>query len=102
MRLALPMVCLLGALAFPMILDGQTFRNSIFGIVFAGATLLLALGQQTRGKRPFPANLIAIISALVLGLLLAQLPQAYRFQAAFNQKVEEARARADVQRREAD
>lgn len=97
MRPALAILCLLGAVAFPLILDGQTFRNSILGMVFAGAALLLAMRQQTRAKHPFSSKLIAIVSPVVLGFLLAQLPHAYRFQTAFNQKLEDARARAAVQ-----
>jgi hypothetical protein len=95
MRLVLALMLLMFGFAFPLLLNGQTFTNSVVGLAFVSAAAALALGSA-RGAREsdstrWSAWLIFVLAVLLGSALLAQLPSAYRFQRGFNRQMERLR-----------
>jgi hypothetical protein len=93
MHLIAAVVCLLIGIGFPLLLNGQTFTNSVLGIVFAGAAVGLAWDWRDYEARRTARRIVAVLGVLLGVVLVAQLPSAYRFQRGFNRRVEQLRQR---------
>src|SRR4051795_7506203 len=97
MRLIVALTSLMLGLATPLLLNGQTFTNSLFGIAFAGAAVALASGPartpRAPGARPWAGRIVVGLGVLLAAALLAQLPSAYRSQGDFNPKAMQLRRR---------
>ena len=95
MRLVFAIVFLMLGLAFPLVLNGQTFTNSLLGLAGAGLAAVMALGPAWRGRPKASLGrartVVAGLAALLSFALVVQLPSAYRFQAGFNRRSEAAR-----------
>jgi hypothetical protein len=98
MRLVAALLCMLLGLAFPLLLNGQTFTNSLFGIVFASAAVVLVLGPASERKAPRARLLVGritvILGVLWIAALIGQLKSAYRYQSDFNRMIERLHAKA--------
>lgn len=88
-------VCFFLAVVIPLLLNGQTFTNSLFGVTFAIAAVSLCIAsartarsirETTQGTR-----IVAVLAMILAALLLIQLPSAYTHQTNFNNHVEEMR-----------
>jgi multisubunit Na+/H+ antiporter MnhB subunit len=95
MRLLVALLFLMLGVALPLPLNGQTFTNSLFGIVCA--LLALALGvlparsKGSAGSRRRAGRIVAVLAGVLALFLLGQLPSAYRFQRGFNRAREQIR-----------
>lgn len=98
MRLAVLLFCLLLGTTFPLLLNGQTFNNSLLGLGFALTALALTVTgtASTRSaaiERGLP-RIIAALAVLLAAFLLAQLPTAYHYQTNFNRRSAQLRQAA--------
>jgi hypothetical protein len=102
MRLIIAIVLLLLGLALPLLLNGQTFTNSLVGIGCAGIAVPLALwaarDPRADGARPRAGLMLAGLGILLVAAILAQLPSAYRVQDGFNRERERLRQRGQGHR----
>jgi predicted ABC-type exoprotein transport system permease subunit len=86
---------LLLGLAFPLLLNGQTFTNSLFGICFltGAATICFALEKRSKTtKGRMVRRVIAGIAVFVISILVVLLPANYKFQVQFNKPIDQKRA----------
>src|SRR5947209_2698466 len=72
MRLIVALLFLMLGVAFPLLLNGQTFTNSLVGIAFASAAVALGVGLA-RDMRATEARLWAGRIVVGLAVLLAAL-----------------------------
>jgi hypothetical protein len=95
MRLIVAMLFPTLGLAFPSLLNGQTFTNSLVGIACPSAAVApgagLARDPRARAARLRAGRIVVGLAVLLAAALLAQLPSAYRFQAGFNRRLEQLR-----------
>jgi hypothetical protein len=95
MRIIAALVFLLVGLGFTLLLNGQTFTNSVVGIALATAAVAIVLGpardDSTPRARLWTARILVALGVLLAVALLTQLRSAYRFQSRFNRGVEQIR-----------
>ena len=96
MRLAMLLVCL-AITAIPLLLlNGQTFTNTLVSLAALAAAIgicaasyfdrrISAVSKQRWGA-------IALLMVVLAIVLVAKLPAAYRFQQQFNEKMHQARS----------
>jgi hypothetical protein len=97
MRFIAALFFLMLGVAFPLLLNGQEFTNSLLGIACASAAVALALRPLRDGWGP--EVIVVGLGVLLIAALLAHLPSAYRVQGRFNREREQLRPRghrADV------
>ena len=91
MRNVASSVCLFLAVIFPLLLNGQTFTNSILGIAFAIAAVAFRIGTSWKARSIREVDrstlVIAILAVNLVAFLLVQLPGAYTFQKGFNEEM---------------
>jgi hypothetical protein len=87
-------VLLLVGLMFPLLLNGQTFTNSIIGICFLVGSAVMSVCDLARTDRyAAPFKVFLGLAVLLILILLIRLPTEYAFQTRFNQRREDARQR---------
>lgn len=90
-----PILLLLVGLAFPLLLNGQAFSNSLFGIACAlgasGWAFTLRRRVDSMPSRRRLASVVLAIALLWAVFLIVRLPGAYEFQNTFNEKMEKIR-----------
>jgi len=95
MRIFGALFSLLLGLMFPLLLNGQTFRNSLLGMAFALGSIALILGMKSdrpdRKLNPDGGRRVVGLGILLIVALGVQLPSAYQSQIQFNRKVKELR-----------
>ena len=100
MRLSVACVLLLIAVAFPLILDGQVFTNSLIGIVFGLWAFVVAMISYSRADvkstKQFWCALTGGVAAVLVVALAVKLPNAYAFQSSFNRQLDAAQQRERV------
>jgi hypothetical protein len=81
-------------LMFPLLLNGQTFTNSLAGIFLLGLAAFLCFVEDKRRNdaktRIFP-RIVAAIAVFFIAILIVFLPGNYSFQARFNERRSEIR-----------
>jgi hypothetical protein len=91
MRIITALVFLLVGLGFTLLLNGQTFTNSLVGIALASAAIAIAFGPARDDSAPrarlWKARILVGLGVLLAVALLTQLRSAYRFQSGFNRRV---------------
>jgi hypothetical protein len=79
-------------IGFPLLLNGQTFTNSIVGIVFLCATVIRCVVLERRAdvddKIYVSRRVVASLAVLVMVIVSLQLPANYERQNRFNRGVE--------------
>ncbi len=97
MRLSIAGVLLLIAVAFPLILDGQVFTNSLIGMVFGFGAFVVAMVSYSRADvkttTQFWCALTGGVAAVLVVALAVKLPKAYEFQSSFNRQVDAVQQR---------
>jgi uncharacterized membrane protein HdeD (DUF308 family) len=92
---AAALVCLILAVIFPLLLNGQTFTNNLIGIAFVTASVALCIAPVRRARSireaSWSVGVMAVVAVLLGVLLLVQLPAAFTFQAEFNRSMERIR-----------
>jgi hypothetical protein len=95
------------ALFCPLLLNGKDFTDSLFGIGFCGAAILLDLGTcwlYDRSRKPVGPDGGIIFSGLIFIVIISvQLPWAHRREKNFNKVVEAAtklQARHSIEQRD--
>jgi hypothetical protein len=95
MRLIAALFLLLLGLVLPLLLNGQSFTDSLLALSCAGASGAIALGPA-KNRRASEAGrlvgrIVAALAVLLATIVLAQLPSAYRNQDTFNRRMEQLR-----------
>ena len=95
MRMTLATLLLAASLIFPVLLNGQTFTNSLVGIACAVASVAMAVrparDRGGPGARRLWGGIVSGLGVLVAVVLAVGLPSAYRFQTGFNRRVKDLR-----------
>ena len=96
MQVAVAVLLLVPGLAFPLLLNGQEFTNSLVAMVCALGAVALVLGPMIRRRGTRRSTPVGGKFVLGLGLLLTvglavHLPTAYRVQSQFNRRMQELR-----------
>jgi len=90
------LVCLCVGVIPLLLLNGQTFTNSLIALPFFLVPIVLcaayALDRRTPRDQKRAGRLATMLIALLATGILLNLPSAYRFQAAFNRAVHRARS----------
>ena len=100
---AAALICLIAGVPFPLLLNGQTFTNSLIGIAFSSAAVALCVAAErarSLGETTWSGRIIAVLGVLLAIVLLVQLPAAYTFQNSFNRSTEEFRQKHAATRAE--
>ncbi|MFN0199537.1 MAG: hypothetical protein ACKVT0_22525 [Planctomycetaceae bacterium] len=98
------LVCLLVAVAFLLLLNGQVYTNSLVSMMLATVASILLLiaarieprsdtGSNATSKSPLRLQLIAALAMTFAVALVTRLPAAYDEQQQFNRKMDELRAK---------
>ncbi len=90
---AAALICLILGVLFPLLLNGQTFTNSLIGIAFSSTSVALCVAAERKThsirETTWRGRVIAALGVLLAVMLLVQLPSAYTFQSFFNRPMEE-------------
>jgi hypothetical protein len=92
---AAALISLIAGVLFPLLLNGQTFTNSLIGIAFSSISVALCVIAERKARSfretTWRGRVIAALGVLLAVVLLVQLPAAYTFQTSFNRSMEEIR-----------
>jgi hypothetical protein len=90
---AAALICLILGVLFPLLLNGQTFTNSLIGIAFASTSVAVCVAAERKTlsirETTWRGRVIAALGVLLAVMLFVQLPSAYTFQKGFNRPIEE-------------
>lgn len=85
-------------MVIPLLLNGQTFTNSIIGILCLSVSVAICLFSEYQAtadsKGGVSRRIVGGLSVFVIVRLLMQMPSNYEFQTRFNQTTERLRERA--------
>lgn len=91
MRIMFAVLCLIAAVVVTLLLNGQTFTNSIIAVVLSFISIGLGVSNLTATDRqrrnPLFAGAVVTLAFTWCVILLAQLPKAHRFQKNFNESM---------------
>src|SRR4051794_34980163 len=96
MRVALVLVCLVGAVLALLLLNGQIFTNTLVSLALVAVALCIssatALSRKAGTAERQRWRLTTLLMVTLAVGLLARLPDAYRFQRQFNQTRQRVRS----------